>query len=310
MDNSTIYSDNFKAWFGDWEKDPKNSSKVVDSEGRPLPVYHGTVRKTKDGLPFKVFKCESEMGEGAMFSDKYSVASFFSGGGEARFGNFADKFDRWEHKNTMNGLVDFLNTVLKNGKYNISYNEGDYNGKHYEFYRLNHEYPGGSTSSPLGDNKEKAYQKLLKEVEKEIYYLERNSKYSYNGGIYNVYLNIRNPYIFDAKGNNFFNLKTDFNQQNRINVFTLVSHVKKLGQYDGVIVKNVRETTSGNGILSTDYIVFKPNQIKHALDNNGNYDNNVDDMTENFVRECIREALVEMIDDEYKKKEKELNNKI
>ena len=33
----------FKAWFGDWENDPDNASKVVNPEtGEPLVVYHGT----------------------------------------------------------------------------------------------------------------------------------------------------------------------------------------------------------------------------------------------------------------------------
>jgi hypothetical protein len=32
----------FKKWFGDWENDPTNSSKVVDDNGEPLVVYHGT----------------------------------------------------------------------------------------------------------------------------------------------------------------------------------------------------------------------------------------------------------------------------
>jgi len=32
----------FKKWFGDWENDPKNSSKVVDENGEPLVVYHGS----------------------------------------------------------------------------------------------------------------------------------------------------------------------------------------------------------------------------------------------------------------------------
>lgn len=31
----------FKDWFGDWEKDPKHSSKVLDENGEPLIVYHG-----------------------------------------------------------------------------------------------------------------------------------------------------------------------------------------------------------------------------------------------------------------------------
>jgi hypothetical protein len=32
----------FKAWFGDWENNPQNASKVVDENGEPLVVYHGT----------------------------------------------------------------------------------------------------------------------------------------------------------------------------------------------------------------------------------------------------------------------------
>lgn len=30
----------FKAWFGDWENDPENASKVVDENGEPMVVYH------------------------------------------------------------------------------------------------------------------------------------------------------------------------------------------------------------------------------------------------------------------------------
>lgn len=37
-----IKSENFKKWFGDWENDPKNASKVVNEKGEPLVVYHGT----------------------------------------------------------------------------------------------------------------------------------------------------------------------------------------------------------------------------------------------------------------------------
>ena len=37
----------FKAWFGDWENDPENASKVVDENGEPLVVYHGTYVKEK-----------------------------------------------------------------------------------------------------------------------------------------------------------------------------------------------------------------------------------------------------------------------
>jgi len=36
------HSENFKRWFGDWENDPDEASKVVDSDGRPKVVLHGT----------------------------------------------------------------------------------------------------------------------------------------------------------------------------------------------------------------------------------------------------------------------------
>ena len=35
-----VYTDSFKNWFGDWERG--KGSKVVDSNGEPLLVYHGT----------------------------------------------------------------------------------------------------------------------------------------------------------------------------------------------------------------------------------------------------------------------------
>ena len=40
-----IYSKEFKEWFGDWENDPENSSKVVDENGKPRILYHGTFQQ-------------------------------------------------------------------------------------------------------------------------------------------------------------------------------------------------------------------------------------------------------------------------
>ncbi len=37
-----IRSNKFKAWFGDWENDPQNASKVVNKNGIPLIVHHGS----------------------------------------------------------------------------------------------------------------------------------------------------------------------------------------------------------------------------------------------------------------------------
>ena len=37
-----VRTKDFKDWFGDWENDPKNASLVIDSNGEPLVVFHGT----------------------------------------------------------------------------------------------------------------------------------------------------------------------------------------------------------------------------------------------------------------------------
>lgn len=68
---STVRTTNFKNWFGDWENNPDNASKVVDENGEPLVAYHGTTNdettsvwneKTKmydtSHEPFTVFKRE------------------------------------------------------------------------------------------------------------------------------------------------------------------------------------------------------------------------------------------------------------
>jgi hypothetical protein len=58
----------FKKWFGDWENDPQNASKIVDENGEPMPVYHGT---TED---FEIF-----MG-GSYFTDDYMNADGYASG--------------------------------------------------------------------------------------------------------------------------------------------------------------------------------------------------------------------------------------
>lgn len=51
-------TNNFKAWFGDWQNDPEHASKVVDKKGRPLVVYHGspyTFTEFRAGRPIYAF---------------------------------------------------------------------------------------------------------------------------------------------------------------------------------------------------------------------------------------------------------------
>ena len=71
-----VRSPEFKAWFGDWENDPENASKVINEKtGEPLVVYHGT------GREFNTFK-KMKTTRGSFFTGETreveSQAFFFS----------------------------------------------------------------------------------------------------------------------------------------------------------------------------------------------------------------------------------------
>lgn len=72
-----IKSENFKKWFGDWENDPKNASKVVNEKGEPLLMYHGSPEK------FTIFDSEfmslhgSSKGYGFYFSPDKNMAQWY-----------------------------------------------------------------------------------------------------------------------------------------------------------------------------------------------------------------------------------------
>jgi hypothetical protein len=70
----------FKAWFGDWENDPENASKVVDENGEPLVVYHGSesfFNIFDINLEGKNYHVKRRKGKGIYFSNRKDVAESF-----------------------------------------------------------------------------------------------------------------------------------------------------------------------------------------------------------------------------------------
>jgi len=64
----------FKKWFGDWENDPENASKVVDENGEPLVVYHGRKYNFNTFDKRKIGFNTSNALRGFYFTDNSSVA--------------------------------------------------------------------------------------------------------------------------------------------------------------------------------------------------------------------------------------------
>ena len=61
---------NFKRWFGDWQAHPESASKVVDEDGDPLIVYHGT---SEDFTVFDSSKGRSTMDIQGMFFSPWEL---------------------------------------------------------------------------------------------------------------------------------------------------------------------------------------------------------------------------------------------
>jgi hypothetical protein len=108
----------FKNWFGDWENDPANASKVVDENGEPLVVYHGT-SKDKDFNKFNVSD------RGAWFTSDPKEASSYA----VENDNMRSKFDfytgeRTDQNTSSRVLPVFLN-IKKLYKYETDVSQED-----------------------------------------------------------------------------------------------------------------------------------------------------------------------------------------
>ena len=179
----------FKKWFGDWENDPANASKVIDEETKePLVVYHG-----------------SPIGK--------------------RFNSFKSKWDLFYFASEKD--------VAKN-QYSSSSSDG-------VFHK---------------DNR-----------------------------VFDVFLNIRNPYIIDAENREYCDINHNFDNENYEILEDLAYSVKnyqieddedETPMYNGLIAKRVDEEQMfggyGKNAITDVYVSFSPNQIKLADGTNTTFD--------------------------------------
>ena len=192
----------FKNWFGDWEHDPQNASKVVDENGEPRVVYHGS---------------------------------------HQWFTSFNDGKQRQQ-----SGAP--AGTIFANDNREIAVSFVDYYGGHADEVILD---PND----------------------------ERHPRYSWGiyreGGIYDLFMNIRNPLVVDFEGRPWL----DSSKGGDINA--LCSKAKESG-HDGVIALNIVDVglnDQENVPASTDYVAFDSVQVKSATQNRGTYDPKNPDIT-------------------------------
>ena len=109
-----VYSSNFKDWFGDWQSgDRENVSKVVDENGEPLLVYHGSPDTIETFSELYAGDTTSNNDNGEFyFSDTYAVAEDYSREGMRRRYEGRSKEDLSEYEELSQEDIDSITEDL------------------------------------------------------------------------------------------------------------------------------------------------------------------------------------------------------
>ena len=118
-----IQSQQFKRWFGDWQNDPQNASKVVNEDGTPRVMYHGSPAQ------FTIFdkkkaKYSGQYGRGFYFTNSQSHASTY-GQQYSVYLNIRNPLEYGRDTVSRAQVQKFLESVAENEDYSIE-NYGTY----------------------------------------------------------------------------------------------------------------------------------------------------------------------------------------
>ena len=143
-DNVQIKSDNFKNWFGDWENNPSKASKVVNEDGTPKAVYHGTSNGgfwffDTYGSNFGLF------GNGSYFTESKNVADSYTNKGKGNNKQVYEVYLNIRNPIDMDAKADI-------SKWNKAFEKQDID-----------------VVAREGDSNEQVYKKLIEELEYNDY---------------------------------------------------------------------------------------------------------------------------------------------
>ncbi|MBR0096433.1 MAG: hypothetical protein IJP88_04585, partial [Synergistaceae bacterium] len=227
---------NFKNFFGDWENNPKEASKVVDKDGQPLVVWHGT--------------------------EQGGFSEFRTGGKLVAKGTGAWFTSNRENASTYSGVLNSLETYNRDGR--IYAKAGASNYPVYLNIRNPYVVDGaGRPWSNLGDLHiyDEETGTVITKKNDNTYFINKGDAYDY------IEAELGDKYHdrYSIRGNEVSTNKITADVRNG----------KYGDNYDGVIFKNIVDFggTGYNGVSDV-FVVFNPEQIKSAYSNSGAFNPN------------------------------------
>lgn len=232
----------FKKWFA--------KSQVVDENGQPLVVYHGT------NTDFTTFKPGStEWTNGIFFTDSQRVAADVYAGGK-------DQFNAEGLRAKLGAMSDAeIEKVMERARNTVrgfDYYE-DFSDDYVDVRKDFVDYLGSEFDPAEGLGQK------VDRVMDEFGVAPRAAAAGAN--VIPAYVSLKNPLVIDAKGDAF-----DHEQQSEW------FRKAKAGGHDGIIIKNYEDGGFGSADTfssagkHTVYVAFKPEQVKSAIGNNSDFD--------------------------------------
>ena len=265
----------FKKWFGDWENDPENASKVVDENGEPLILFHGTDVNFSVFDLSKIGEGSDLLGKGIYLTENKDVANFYANYvskkryiiryEEGILGSEVPIYEKDADKKAEKHKVIYEFFVKAKKNININEVEVDENIKQIIIK---------SIIELFDDNSEKYVEDAIK------YAHNNNEKISNYRGVI-LYLIYRFP---DTKEE-------------------IIKYIKN--KYDCIIFEPTTEFESNlRDFNYKNYVVFNANQIKLADGSNTTFDANNDDIRFNnggsvndkyqYVVDEIKKAIIDL----------------
>lgn len=230
-----VRSPQFKAWFGDWENDPANASKVINPRtGEPLVVYHGTAGK------FEAFDRGARAVSGSATNDGF----FFSDSPDVA-GSYASVDSNYVPQPMVRGRIYDIDD-------NLTADLGVFDSNDALYAHLREREAAGEYVDWDGVVTNTEYPQVPLSA--------RN--------IIPAFLNIRQPQVTDFGGLPWNALPAA--QGGYITTDVLAREAQQSA--DGAVFTNVRDSHAQSDTqVSTVYVAYDANQIKSAVDNSGEF---------------------------------------
>ena len=253
----------FKRWFGDRENDPANASKVVDENGEPLVVYHGS----KDNS-FTIFDStkNSKGQKGFFFTNDSTMASSYGKNPRGFFINSRNPYVIEGHNKNWNDLTVEVTDIAKDKLDSIRLFRND----------LLLQLKEGKTSKEIYDYWNDKYFKL-----------------------YDKYLSLSNSFIDKIKKIAILNRLNKFEGKgNFLKSTRYTERVLELDSEDtSIIFKSIKDygpvfdkgaaVNMINNVAANVYVVTNSNNIKSATDNSGAFSDTENDITDDTYNSNI-----------------------